>query len=169
MRENEGPPWGLTESPIVGDLLRRIMPLDEPVNLSVGRSRAASMRRSIIPKLRDIRVVAGTRPIEGYYDHAAPFGYVNQDQITLCSGVRFFPFLTRTKGTCSLRPRMPLKIFESVLRTTTGSTYPKTLRDPIARTAISGSTRFDIRLKRKRSIYIILAMIIVELRTFNAR
>lgn len=67
-----GPPWGPTESPIVGDLLRRIMPPDEPVNLSVGRSRAASMRRSIIPKLRDIRAVAGTRPIGGYYDRAAP-------------------------------------------------------------------------------------------------
>lgn len=98
MRENGGPPWGPTESPIVRDLLRRIMPPDEPVNLSVGRSRAASMRRSIIPKLRDIHTMAGARPTGGYYDRAAPSGYVNQDQIILCSAAAFFPFLARMRG-----------------------------------------------------------------------
>lgn len=125
MRENGEPPWGPTEAPIVEDLLRRIMPLDEPVNLSVGRSRAASMRRSIIPKLRDIRAMAGMRAIAigGYYDRAAPSDYVNQDQIILCSHVRFCLFSYARK---ELVPRSRVRFWKYLnpfCRTTTGSTY----------------------------------------------
>lgn len=168
-----GPPWGPIESPIVGDLLRRIMPPDEPVNLSVGRSRAASMRRSIIPKLCDIHATAGTRSTGGYYDRAASSGYVNQDQIILCFAVDFSLFLPRMQGVSTPRPEAAYA-FESIwvrLRATTGSTYPRTLRGPgRAYTTISDSTRFDVGFKwQERSIYITLAMIIAELRTFNAR
>lgn len=140
MRENGGPPWGPTESSIVGDLLRRIMPPDEPVNLSVGRSRAASMRRSIIPKLRDIHAVAGTRNRGILRSRRAAPSWIRKsgsDHFVLRRA--FFSLLVRTQETRSPRPP-----YAFCLRATTGSTYPGTLRGPVARTTISGSTQFDV-------------------------
>jgi len=118
----EGPARGPHRvSAIVGDALRRIMPPDDTVNLSVGWSRAASMRRSIIPKLHDI-----PRGRErGRY--RAPVLRIRKSGSDHFERAHAREKLAPARNSQALPP---LRTFDSVLRAATGSTYPAILRVP---------------------------------------
>lgn len=93
------------------------MPRDEPVNLSVGRSRAASMRRSIIPKLLWYTCRGGNEADGGILrPRRPPSGYVNQDQIILCLRRRVFPFSCAYARSLARGRARPWKYFSPFTR-----------------------------------------------------
>lgn len=166
MRENRGTGEGPHRvSYCWRSSLRRIMPPDDTVNLSVGRSRAASMRRSIIPKLHDIRREKGTRTVSRRYrrDRALPIWMRNSGSDHFVRSLR-----ARVHARCLLlhprRTRVRLwKIFDSVLRVTTGSTYPATLWVPSCHSTRSHArfwlhpARRQVEIASARSAYYTLS------------